>query len=217
MESEQGVEEMNCPHCQSQQVTKQGVCALQDGSPVQRYRCKNCQKRFNERTGTPMARLRTESAVVGFAIKARTEGMGVRAAGRTFDKSHTTILRWEKRLSQKIDKWSPPTPEESEITIEGDEVYTRVAENIPPPEASEGWTIHFIERESRYWVEALAGLKNQSLFEKGVKSAWHWAEKSKIIRWFTDGERRYGQELWKLASVYLKESERTKSYPYRKV
>jgi hypothetical protein len=57
------------------------------------------------------------------------------------------------------------------VTLEGDEVYTRVGENLPPA-ASEGWTIHLIERESRYWVDAQAGLKDASLFEKGVKAAW---------------------------------------------
>jgi bacillopeptidase F (M6 metalloprotease family) len=77
---------------------------------------------------------------------------------------------------------------------------------------SEGWTIHLIERSSRYWVEAKAGLKDASLFEKGVKSAWDWAKPSEGIRWFTDGERRYGKELWKLASVYLPQSARTPSY-----
>jgi hypothetical protein len=82
---------------------------------------------------------------------------------------------------------------------------------------SEGWTIHFIERETRYWIEAQAGLKNAKLFENGVKSAWDWAKPSEYIRWFTDGERRYGIELWKLASVYIKPGETTESYKYRKV
>ncbi len=86
-----------------------------------------------------------------------------------------------------------------------------------PPEESEGWTISFIERESRYWVEARAGLKDASLFEQGVKSAWKWAEPSEWIRWFTDGERRYGKELWKIASLYLPSEMTTDAYPYRKV
>jgi hypothetical protein len=86
-----------------------------------------------------------------------------------------------------------------------------------PPEASQGWTIHFIERNSRYWVDAQAGLKDASLFEQVVKSVWNWAKPSEWIRWFTDGERRYGKELWKLASVYLPEKERTQGYGYRKV
>ena len=39
-------------------------------------------KRFNERTGTAMSRLRTPSNVVSFALKMRSEGMGIRASGR---------------------------------------------------------------------------------------------------------------------------------------
>jgi hypothetical protein len=38
-----------------------------------------------------------------------------------------------------------------------------------------------------------------------------------VIRWFTDGERRYGKELWKLASVILKPSEIPANYGHRKV
>jgi hypothetical protein len=86
-----------------------------------------------------------------------------------------------------------------------------------PPEASEGWTISFIERESRYWIEASAGLKAAQLFEQGVQRAWQWAEPSAGIRWFTDGERRYGKELWKLASIYLPSNITSDAYPYRKV
>lgn len=86
-----------------------------------------------------------------------------------------------------------------------------------PPEACEGWTIHFIERDSRYWVSALAGKKEGALFECGVKTAWQWAKASQFIPWFTDGERGYGKVLWNLASVYLKQRERSPHYPYRKV
>jgi hypothetical protein len=86
-----------------------------------------------------------------------------------------------------------------------------------PPERSQGWTIHFIERESRYWVDAQAGLKDASLFEKGVKAAWDWATPCEWVRWFTDGERRYGKELWNLASVYLRHSETTPAHEYQKV
>jgi hypothetical protein len=50
-----------------------------------------------------------------------------------------------------------------------------------------------------------------------VQRAWHWAQPSAWIRWFTDGERRYGKELWKLASVYLPSHFTSDAYPYRKV
>lgn len=66
------------------------------------------------------------------AINARTEGLGIRAAGRVLGKSPNSIILWEKRLSAQLSNFSPPSPKAAEVTIEGDEVYTRVGENLPP-------------------------------------------------------------------------------------
>lgn len=88
---------------------------------------------------------------------------------------------------------------------------------IIPPSESEGWTAHFIERASRYWVAAQVGKKRQELFEKIVEIVWNWASPAKYIRWFTDGERRYSKELWKRASVFLKASEAHPDFGHRKV
>jgi transposase-like protein len=123
---------MNCPDCQSEQIVKNGKKSLQDHSSVQKYLCKDCGKQFNERTGTAMVRLRTSPMLVSFAMNMRTEGMGVRATGRSLGKSHSTIIRWEKRLAAQASQWSPPVPDGRDITLEGDEVYTRVGENLPP-------------------------------------------------------------------------------------
>jgi hypothetical protein len=79
-----------------------------------------------------MSRLRTPAVVVGAALNVRTEGLGIRATGRSFGKSHTTIMRWEQRLARQTAAWSPPCPSGAEVTLEGDEVYTRVGENLPP-------------------------------------------------------------------------------------
>ncbi|WP_148216055.1 IS1 family transposase [Acaryochloris marina] len=207
---------MQCIHCQSENVVKNGTKTLKTAQVVQYFLCKDCGRRFNERSGTPMARLRTPVETISMAINARTEGLGIRAAGRVLGKSPTSILLWEKRLSAQLSNFSPPSPKEAEVTIKGDEVYTRVGKNLPPW-LSEGWTIHFIDRESRYWFEARAGLKDESLFEKSVKAAWDWAKPSSSIRWFTDGERRYSKVLWKLASAYLPRSTTTQAYPFRKI
>jgi transposase-like protein len=102
---------------------------MQDQRIQQRYLCQACGKRFNERTNTPMARLRTPTMVVAAAVNVRTEGLGVRATGRSFEKSHSTIIRWEQRLAAQASQWSLPAPEGSDVTLEGDEVYTRVGEN----------------------------------------------------------------------------------------
>lgn len=123
---------MAYPYCLSQDVNKRGFDRLHDGTLVQRYQCKDCHRRFNARTGTLMTRFRTSRSVMSYAIKARTEGMGVRAAGRTFSQSNTTIVLWEKRLADPAQHWSPPAPAASDATVEGDEVYTRVVEPLPP-------------------------------------------------------------------------------------
>lgn len=123
---------MNCPDCQSQKVVKNGKTKRHDGSVAQKYLCKACSKQFNDRTGTPMTRLRTSSVIVSAALNVRTEGLGIRATGRSFGKSHSTIMRWEQRLAEQAAQWSPPAPIGSDVTLEGDEVYTRVAQNLSP-------------------------------------------------------------------------------------
>jgi transposase-like protein len=132
MERQSGLWEMKCPKCESEQTVKNGKVTLKDKTSIQKYRCRACTQRFNERTGTAMARLRTPLMLVSLAINIRTEGMGVRATGRALEKSHSTISRGEQRLAAQANKWSPAAPVGAEVTIEGDEVYTRVGENISP-------------------------------------------------------------------------------------
>ena len=79
-----------------------------------------------------MSRLRTPASVVSLAMKMRSEGMGIRASGRVLEKSHVSIMRWEQKLATQSEQWNPTAPEEGDVTIEGDEVYTRVGENLPP-------------------------------------------------------------------------------------
>lgn len=74
-----------------------------------------------------------------------------------------------------------------------------------------------IERESRYWVTAQVGKKDELLFETGVQTTWQWAQSAQFIRWFSDGEHRYAQQLWRLVSVWLKRHETSRVYGHRKV
>jgi transposase-like protein len=89
---------MNCVYCESARVVKNGKDQA-TGQIIQTYRCKGCGRRFNERSGTPMARLRTAPEVISMAMKVRSEGLGIRATGRVLDKSAASIITWEKRLS----------------------------------------------------------------------------------------------------------------------
>ncbi len=72
---------MNCVDGESEQIVKNGK-NQSGGKSVQRYLCQECGRRFNERSGTPMAKLRTPTATISLALKARSEGLGLGATGR---------------------------------------------------------------------------------------------------------------------------------------
>ncbi len=73
-----------------------------------------------------MYRLRHSPEKVAKAMKMRTEGNGLRATARILGKSHATIIGWEKHLAEIEEKWSPAAPNGGDVTLEGDELYTRV-------------------------------------------------------------------------------------------
>jgi hypothetical protein len=79
-----------------------------------------------------MSRLRTAPETIALAMKVRSEGLGIRATGRVLGKSGGSIINGENRLSAQLSHWSPPAPQGSEVTLEADEIYTRVGENLPP-------------------------------------------------------------------------------------
>ena len=129
---------MNCPYCQSESTSKRGFSPRRHQAPLQRYICKSCGRLFNERTGTPLAHIHKPAEQVERVLKMRSEGMGVRAAARVEEISHATVTLWEKRLAQMESNWSPAAPEGSDVTVEGDELYTRVGENRPASKVSVG-------------------------------------------------------------------------------
>lgn len=145
----------------------------------------------------PMARLRTPSSVVATALNGRSEGLRVRATGRLFGASHSTILRWEERLAHQADAGLPQLQKTERIrwkAIKSTLAWARIF----PPASSEGWTIHFIERQGRYWASAIAGHKDDLLFQWGKQQAWQWVKGCSFIRWFTDGEHRYAKSPQRL-------------------
>ncbi len=96
-------------------------------------------------------------------------------------------------------------------------VLDKSLENLPPSE-SFGWTLTCIERDSGYWVTAQVGRKDERKFiargHFGVGSGQTVVSLSAGKR---DGERRYAQELWKIASVRLKYQDCCAQYGHLKV
>lgn len=84
----------DCPHCQSNNFNCVGF-----RNDLQRYKCKSCNRTFNQLTGTPLARLRKKGRWLDFAA-AMTEGKSVRAAAKDCSVDKNTSFRWRHRFLQ---------------------------------------------------------------------------------------------------------------------
>jgi hypothetical protein len=140
-----------------------------------------------------MEGLKTPVSVIWQVRKARTEGMGLNAAARTFEKAKNTILAWERKFValHRVLFLYAVVHEFLASVIEGDEAYTKVQKNVPPDQ-SRGWTILLMDRASHFIWELDCGKKDRRLFKKAIKILDKIARQTHDLSIFTDGERRYG-------------------------
>ena len=139
-----------CPVCHSADIRHHSPYTTKNHGGRVIYKCDTCPVYFSETKKTLMEGLKTPVSVIWQVLKARTEGMGLNAAARTFEKAKNTILAWERKcidLHQVLFLYAL-VHEFLELVIEGDEAYTKVRKN-GPPDQSPGWTILLMDRASR--------------------------------------------------------------------
>ena len=163
------------------------------------YKCKSCPNYFSETKNTLMEGLKTPMSVIWTVIKARTDGMGLNAATRTFEFAKNTMLSWERKFVDlhRVLFLYTLVHEFLELVIEGDEAYTKVHQNVPPDQ-SPGWTILLMDRASRFIWALDCGKKDRKLFKKAIKTLDNIARNTHDLSIFTDGERRYGNLLFEI-------------------
>ena len=197
--------QIKCPTCQSAVFRSHTTYTTQHHDRRIIYKCASCPGYFSETKKTLMAGLKTPVSVIWQVVKARTEGMGLNAAARTFEKAKNTILAWERKfldLHQVLFLYAL-VHEFLELVIEGDEAYTKVQKNVPADQ-SLGWTILLLDRASRFIWEIECGKKDRKLFQKVIKSLDKIARQTHDLSIFTDGERRYGNLLFEICHELVK-------------
>ena len=188
-----------CPVCHSSDMTYHSFYTPKSQYGRVIYKCENCPAYFSETKNTLMEGLITPVSVIWQVLKARTEGMGLNAAARTFEKAKNTILAWERKfldLHQVLFLYAL-VHEFLELVLEGDEVYTKVQKNVPPAQ-SLGWTILLMDRASRFIWALDCGKKDRRLFQKAIKTLEKIARQTHDLSIFTDGERRSGNLLFEI-------------------
>ncbi len=194
-----------CPVCHSADIRYHSPYSTKNYGGRVIYKCEHCPVYFSETKKTLMEGLKTPVSVIWQVLKARTEGMGLNAAARTFDKAKNTILAWESKFAElyQVLFLYAVVHEFFVSVIEGDEAYTKVQKNVPPDQ-SPGWTILLMDRASRFIWELECGKKDKKLFKKVIKSLDKIARHTHDLSIFTDGERRYGNLLFEICHELVK-------------
>ena len=81
-----------CVHCRASHIVRWG-----QSHGLQRFRCKSCNKTFNELTKTPFARMRKRDLLAGYA-KSMCEGKTLREAAKINHIVLSTSFRWRHKL-----------------------------------------------------------------------------------------------------------------------
>jgi transposase-like protein len=196
---------LKCPVCHSADIQYHSTYTTKNHGSRVMYTCATCTASFSETKTTFLEGLKTPVSVIWHVLKARTEGIGLNAAARTFDKAKNTILSWERKFVDlhRVLLLYALVHEFIESVIEGDEAYTKVQKNVPPDQ-SLGWTILLIDRASRFIWALDCGKKERKLFKKAIKTLDKIARQTHDLSIFTDGERRYGTLLFEICHELVK-------------
>jgi len=83
---------MHCPKCKSEKKTKSGCVRGK-----QRFKCRECGCHYTQES---MSRISVEKRAR--CVKLYMEGLGFRAIERLEGVSHVTVMKWVRKLGEKI-------------------------------------------------------------------------------------------------------------------
>ena len=128
-----------CPPCLSEPIEDYSVYETKRNGTRKRYQCIECHQVFSETKRTFLEGLKKPISLIIDVLKSRTEGMGFNAVCRVFGISKNTLLDWERRFANLKGPLLIYALLHTFLTqlIEGDEVYTKVGQNVLAA-ASEG-------------------------------------------------------------------------------
>src|SRR5438093_12983421 len=81
-----------CPECRSADIQYHSPYTTKNHGGRVIYKCEHCPVYFSDTKNTLMEGVKTAVRVIWHVLKAQTDGMGLNAAARTFDKAKNTIL-----------------------------------------------------------------------------------------------------------------------------
>lgn len=126
---------MQCPKCASVEAVKNGKM-----NGKQRYKCKCCGCNFTK-TDTYHTPLELRRKCLSLYL----EGVGFRGISRLTGVSHVTVMKWVKKLGQRIEQLRPKEGDQVNV-MELDELWHFVKKS--PTSAGSGLPMTETERKS---------------------------------------------------------------------
>src|SRR5437870_3817112 len=123
---------LKCPGCHSADIKYHSPYTTKNYGGRVIYKCEHCPVYFSETKKTLMEGVKTPVSVIWQVLKARTEGLGLNAAARTFEKAKNTILAWERKfidLHQVLFLYAL-VHEFLELVLEGDDFSPRLKPGV---------------------------------------------------------------------------------------
>lgn len=150
-----------CPHCKKKEnVVKRGSFKTKAHGKQQRYFCKYCQKKFIERSG--FYRMRNTPQKITCALDLFFRGLSTRGVQEHFkaffphNSDHSTILRWIRKYSVQISKYTDKLQIQSGSYIEVDEMeyHRRKSHKKGSKGIDKNWSINAIDVKTRFLINS---------------------------------------------------------------
>ena len=147
---------IRCSKCKSKEIKKDGKRKTQNRGKVQRYKCKTCSNRF---ITDPFARMRNSPQKITCALDLFYRGLSTRGVQEHFkafyphNSDHSTILRWVRKYSLMISKYTDKLKIQTGSYIEVDEMeYHRRKSHKKKLGIDKNWSINAIDVKTRFLI-----------------------------------------------------------------
>ena len=190
----QNYKNLSCRFCNSKNIIKRGKRKTENRGKVQRYYCKACKKRFTQNDG--FYRMRNNPLKITCCLDMYFRGVSLRKiqdhlkAFYPHNSSHMSILRWIRKYSLMISKFTDNLEVDNSRAITFDEIEFNT-------KGKRSFFIDVMDMNSRYILSSGYYPKRGMQEVREVLRTAKKKSKNKTTRFETDGLKVYPRALRK--------------------
>lgn len=150
---------LKCSNCKSKEIIKWGKRKTDNRGKVQRYKCKSCSETF---INDAFYRMRNNPQKITCALDLFFRGLSTRGVQEHFkaffphNSDHSTILRWVRKYSLQISKYTDKLQVNTGSYIEVDEMeyHRRKSHKKGSKGIDKNWSINAIDVKTKFLINS---------------------------------------------------------------